>query len=201
MNAAEVVQELFTAVRRGHVEEVARLLDADPHLMEARDEEEDGTPLVVAAEHGHAGVVRLLLKGGADVNASDYSDVTALQYAAEGGHEEVVPVLLSHGADINRKGFYGSTALIRASYHGHLNIVRQLLQHTAGCGLDEKDDLGRTALRWACGLGHVEVARYLLLAGTDHTIADTDGETPRQAAEPSGNSACVPLLEVSGPLY
>jgi ankyrin repeat protein len=79
--------------------------------------------------------------------------------------------------------------------------VRQLLQHTGGRGLDEGDDEGCTALWGACIKGHVEVARCLLLAGADHTIADTDGETPRQVAERFGDSACVPMLEVSGPLY
>jgi ankyrin repeat protein len=85
-----------------------------------------------------------------------------------------------------------------ASGRGHLDVVRQLLQHTAGRGLDERDDLGRTALRWACGRGYVEVVRYLLLAGADCTIAASDGLTSRQAAAAYGRHACVPLLEVSG---
>jgi hypothetical protein len=39
MNAAEAVHAFLTAIRGGHVEEVARLLDADPHLMEAEARE------------------------------------------------------------------------------------------------------------------------------------------------------------------
>jgi ankyrin repeat protein len=194
----EAVDAIFRAVVDGVVQEVARLLDAEPHLLEARDEEEDRTPLVMAAEHGHAGVVRLLLERGADINASDDSDDTALHYAADKGHEEVVPVLLSRGADSSRQSLNGFTALRSASLHGHLSIVRQLLQHTGGRGVDEGDFHGCTALRWACIKGHVEVARVLLLAGADHTIAAHMGLTPRQVAELFGNSACVPLLEVSG---
>jgi ankyrin repeat protein len=198
MDAEEAAQTLFTAVRRGHVEEVVRLLDADPHLMEAREDEEGNTPLVMAAIHGHAGVVRLLLERGADVNASDNSEHTALQYAAREGHEEVACILLSRGADSRRRSSSGFTALMSASFRGYLGIVRQLLQHMAGRGLDERDGFGYTALRWACIYGHVEVARFLLLAGADPTIADTDEETPRQAAARYGRPACVSLLEVSG---
>jgi serine/threonine-protein phosphatase 6 regulatory ankyrin repeat subunit B len=198
MNAAEVVHEFLTAIRGGHVEELARLLDADPHLMEARDEVEGNTPLVVAADHGHAGVVSLLLERGADVNASDIIGYTALQYTAEQGHEEVVSILLSRGADFSGQSLSGFTALICASFHGHLGVVLQLFQHMAGRGLDERNRSGRTALWGACFNGHVKVARFLLLAGADHTIADNHGMTPRQAAELFGDSACVPLLEVSG---
>jgi ankyrin repeat protein len=164
--------------------------------MEARDDEEEGTPLVVAAEHGHAGVVRLLLERGADVNASDYYNYTALNNAARQGHEEVVSILLSCGANSSRRSVTGSTALIVASFTGHLDVVRQLLQHMAGRGLDERDDYGCTALRGACSSGHVEVARSLLLAGADHTIAGSDGETPRPVAAAYGLPACVPLFEV-----
>jgi ankyrin repeat protein len=199
MDAEEAVHAFFTVIRGGHVEEVARLLDADPQLLEARyeeeeedeEEEDDCTPLMVAAIHRHVGVLRLLLERGADVNASDDMDYTALHHAADEGHEEVVSILLSRGADSSRRSFTGLTALIIASRCGRLGIVRQLLQHTAGRGLDERDYHARTALWWACGRAHVEVARFLLLAGANHTIAGNDGLTPRQAA-------CLPLLEVSG---
>lgn len=37
MNAEKAVHAFFTAIRGGHVEEVVGLLDAEPHLMEARE--------------------------------------------------------------------------------------------------------------------------------------------------------------------
>jgi ankyrin repeat protein len=90
------------------------------------------------------------------------------------------------------------TALICATCYGHLGVARQLLQHAAGRGLEERDDHGRTALRWACGLGHVEIARALLLAGADYTIEDSYAAAPGQAALSHGRLACYRLLEVSG---
>jgi ankyrin repeat protein len=57
-------------------------------------------PLQVAVREGHAGVVRVLLQGGADPNpdfasADGYS---LLHEAAERGHLDVVEVLISAGA-------------------------------------------------------------------------------------------------------
>jgi ankyrin repeat protein len=193
----EGMEPIFRAVRRGDVEEVARLLDADPHPMEAGDHDDDPSPLILAAERGHVGVVRLLLARGADVNATDSFGDTALHEAVCEGHEEVVSILLSCGADPSRKdAILGTNALGFACCFGYLGVVRQLLQ-VPECGLDDRSNDGCTALWGACRGGRVEVARTLLLAGADHTIASYDGQTPRQAAEQYGHPECKALLEVS----
>jgi ankyrin repeat protein len=193
----EEIHLIFRTVEGGDVEEVARLLDAEPHLMEALNPDDDQTPLIMAAERGHVGMVRLLLERGADVNAGSLSGDTALHEAAARGHEEVVSILLGCGADHSRMDvILGGTPLIFASRHGHLGVARQLLQ-VGECGLDEGDDDGCTALWWACARGHAEVARALLLAGADHTIADDSGQTPRQIAEERGRTGCLALLQVS----
>jgi ankyrin repeat protein len=190
----------LSAVRRGDVEEVARLLDAKPHLVEARNHRTyDQTPLIMAVVRGHVDLVRLLLERGADVNDVGGYGRTALHRAAEEGHEEVVSILLDCGADPSKKDIYGCTPLMAASCNGHLGVARRLLQ-VPECGLDERDDGGSTALWWACHYGHVEVARTLLLAGADHILASY-GQTPRQAAKEYGHPECVALLEVSGSVY
>jgi ankyrin repeat protein len=195
----EELEQFFDAVEGGDVEAVARRLDAEPQLMEAQHPSKDATPLTWAACMGRLGVVRLLLERGAEVNASTASSgFTALHEAALNGHEEIVAVLLSSGADSSRKTWWRSTALVLVSIRGRLGVARQLLQHMRGRGLDERDIDGWTALWAACFRGHVGVARALLLAGADHTIAAKGGLTPRQAAEESGRTECMALLEVSG---
>jgi ankyrin repeat protein len=193
------IEASFTAVRRGDMEEVARLLDANPHLIEARDPSNfELTPLMTAAAEGHVGVMRLLLERGAEVNADCKYHETALHYAAENGHEEVVSILLSCGADPSRKdNILRNTPLMYASRNGHLGAARQLLQ-VRECGLDEGNNDGCTALWGACLMGHVEILRALLLAGADHSIDEDGGWTPRQIAEEHGQTECVALLEVSG---
>jgi ankyrin repeat protein len=190
---------VFQAVVRGDGDEVARLLDAEPHLLEARDaRRDDATLLGVAAQKGHVGVVRLLLGRGTEVNAAGRFGYTALHEAAVTGHEEVVNVLLSSGADSSIKTNNGCTALMWASCRGHVGVVKQLLQHMQGRGLNERDSLGRTAVWLTCWHGYVEVLRLLLLAGADHIIGNNRGRTPRQIAEQTGQTECVALLEVSG---
>jgi ankyrin repeat protein len=198
---AEEEEELpiFQAVARGDVDEVARLLDAEPQLLEARYERRDNpTPLKVAVKNGHVGVVTLLLERGAAVNAIGRYGDTPLHEAAVAGHEEMVNVLLSSGADSSIKSKYGFTALMWASGGGHVGVVKQLLQHMQGHGLKERDSVGRTALWSTCCNGFVEVLRLLLLAGADHTIGSNHRVTPRQIAEQQGHIECVALLEVSG---
>jgi ankyrin repeat protein len=191
---------ILRPVIRGDVNEVARLLDAEPHLLEARDvNRANATLLVVAAQEGHVGVVRLLLGRGAEVNAAGKFGETALHHAVGGGHEEMVNVLLSSGADSGMKSYDGDTALMWASCSGSLGMTKQLLQHMQGRGLNERDNHGRTAVGWACQFGSLEVLRLLLLAGADHTIGNNYEETPRQEAEEQGHTECVALLEVSGP--
>jgi ankyrin repeat protein len=197
--AEEEELPIFQAVARGDVDEVARLLDAEPHLLEARDESRaDATPLAVAADEGHVGVVRLLLERGAKVNIAGQFGYTALHVGAGGGHEEVVSVLLSSGADSSIKSRDDSTALMWASWRGHVGVVKRLLQHMQGRGLNERGNQGRTAVGMTCQYGRVEALRLLLLAGADHTIGNNNGQTPRQAAEKEERTECVALLEVSG---
>lgn len=122
-----------------------------------------------------------------DEDPSSMSEVwrgyTPLTFAARLGPVEMVNLLLSRGADIHGEGECGKTALMEASAKGHVNIVLLLLRHLDGRGLDEVDDYGDTALALACDGGWVEVVRVLLLAGADDTIANNDGQTPRQIAE------------------
>ncbi len=88
---------------------------------------DDGTtPLMAAAGLGRATytprvprgtrspmaeeAVRILVEGGADVNAVNEADFTALHGAAFRGLNEVVEYLVAHGADIDARDFRGRTA-------------------------------------------------------------------------------------------
>jgi ankyrin repeat protein len=184
------------------VEEVKRVLDQDCRLLEARDSIYcQKTPLIRAAQNECAEVVRLLLDRGAELEARDSGGDTALFRAASSGHEEIVDILLSRGADVRTRDTYGATPLQEASSEGHLGVVRLLVQRLRGQGLDDVDQEERTALWWACQCGHTEVARVLLLAGADHTIAgakfgEEDTITPLEKAQEREDDDTVTLLQV-----
>jgi uncharacterized protein len=108
------VSELHAAVRRGDLATIARLLNENPGLANARSETDPrGTsPLHVAAEFGQAAAAGLLLQYGADVSVLDAeNDATALSWAAFFGRPEVTRVLLEAASDREQRNKHGLTAL------------------------------------------------------------------------------------------
>ena len=89
----------------------------------AHGDEDSQTPLQVAAEGGHLGVVDRLLSVGADVNA-EQGKWTALRATTGEGHLVVADRLLTAGADTNAQLYQhnGRTALQAAAESWHLHM-------------------------------------------------------------------------------
>jgi serine/threonine-protein phosphatase 6 regulatory ankyrin repeat subunit B len=195
MAAGAAVRAIFRAAELGQADGVVRMLADDPRLLSAQVGSVN--LLMTAASKGHVGLAKLLLGRGAEVDARNDIGYTALHFAARWGHEDVVETLISSGADISRRDVNGWTALMHASIENHLAVVRFLLEHLKGRRLDDGNCHGRTAFWWACSNGHTDIARVLLLAGADHTVADYDGTTPREEAEAEERYHCVELIQAS----
>ncbi|MDR2128952.1 MAG: ankyrin repeat domain-containing protein [Burkholderiaceae bacterium] len=69
------------------------------------------TPLHYAATGGHAELIKLLLKAGADLDARSPNDSTPLMMAARYGSAESVRLLLKAGADPHARNHLGMDAL------------------------------------------------------------------------------------------
>ena len=80
---------------------------------------------MMASQHGHLEVVRLLLESGADKDLANNDGRTARIIASQNGHHD------------------GSTALMMASQNGHLEVVRLLIKFGADMNLATND--GQTA--------------------------------------------------------
>ena len=123
---------LLLACDTNQVVEVEELLQKPLDLnripAEADPSSLSKSPMNVAAERGHLGVVQLLLEAGADKDAAKADGVTALMAAALKGHLEVVRLLLEAGADKNVARADGATALMGAAQNGCLEVVRLLLE-------------------------------------------------------------------------
>jgi ankyrin repeat protein len=150
------------------------------------------SPLIVAAAaHESRDVVRLLLSKGANVNASDTTDITALIAAANADNLDVATLLLAYGADVHAKARTGesSTALMGAALNGNARLVTELLARKPDLAAVSADRTftGRhgpvrfgsvTALHFAITGGNPDVVEMLVKAGAAVDARDVRGMTP-----------------------
>jgi hypothetical protein len=90
--------QFLTAVQRGELAPVQKLLEADAKLVEATDAV-GRTCLHLAVLQGHKEIVEYLLNKGVAVNAKDTNGRTALHAAAMKGNKEMALLLVAKGAD------------------------------------------------------------------------------------------------------
>ena len=130
------------------------------------------TALHRAAENGQLGLVQLLIREGADVNAEGDHQGTPLHLAAEAGCEEVVEVLLSGGADLKRRDWTGRSPLHYAARSGHLGVVETLVERGADIDARGQGQWAEfTPLHEAAYEGNAEVVDLLLSKGARIDIA------------------------------
>lgn len=105
-------------------------------------EEEEETPLVMAARHGLPHHARLLLRYGASINHTNSSGETALGAACleaqqklgedqDDGHLQVCRLLLNYGANMNLADNERRTPLHKAARNVQISLVQLLLDHGA----------------------------------------------------------------------
>jgi truncated hemoglobin YjbI len=126
------------------------------------DVQDDGghSPLYAAANEcpGSADVVRVLIQGGAQVDACEgVKRCTPLHMAARRGHVEVAGALLSCGANLEARDSSGETPLRRAVNCGQTGVAALLLarganRHSVGSkGLTPQSAARTTAMRELLG--------------------------------------------------
>jgi uncharacterized protein len=94
------------------------------------------TPLFMAGKSGHAAVIDVLLKAGADAKSAAVTGLTPLMMAASSGNADAVRLLIEHGADVNaREAERGQTALVFAAAFDRPDAVKVLLAHGANPNL------------------------------------------------------------------
>src|SRR5215470_6939774 len=96
------IDVIVTAAEHGRADELGRLLDRRPELIDARGDGIWGrTALHMAAWRNRQACVRLLLERGANVHIRDYGDnAYALHFAAESSDFETIRMLVEAGSDV-----------------------------------------------------------------------------------------------------
>jgi ankyrin repeat protein len=153
---ADGMTALHWAAHHGDVRAVERLIDASRYGV---------TPLSLACVRGHADVVHLLLKGGADPNCTLPGGETVLMIAARTGRLEPVRELIAGGANVDAREHKGQTALMWAAAEGNTDVVDALL--SAGADFRTPLASGFTPFFFAVREGRKDVVLRLLKAGID----------------------------------
>ena len=146
--AEPAIQDLLEAARNGDVAQVQHLL-ASGIDVDVRDEN-DNTPLHLAAGYGYTELSRLLVDRGADVDARGRIGNTPLHLAAQEGYLEIVGLLVDGGADMTARNHYRGTALELAKGWGHGAVVEVLQEEQAS--------------HWLADVRNVRIVGFILLA-------------------------------------
>ena len=123
-----VNDNLLSAAESGNLKEASRQLAYGAHVN-ARNND-DVTPLHLAALSGHRSVAELLISKGAYVNASEKDGGTPLYFAAVMGHKDVAELLIAKGARVD--------TLFIAALLGHKDIEELLIAKSVDINAREK---------------------------------------------------------------
>ena len=144
-------------------------------LLEAGANPNESGPHGVTALHWavwrgrSAEVIAALLDSGADLEAKRHDGRTAYAMAVERGQQAVAVLLRARGAKMDSPPAIESSipdlVMSRST-----TVIGALL--AAGKPVNERGDMGATALHWACWKGYADLVELLLAHGASLTIED-----------------------------
>ncbi|HSI86820.1 MAG: ankyrin repeat domain-containing protein [Candidatus Methylacidiphilales bacterium] len=109
------------------------------------------TLLMLAAYHGNAETVELLLKAGADPDRRNSRGQTPLGGVAFKGYLPVAQLLVAAGADVNADQGGGTTAIMLAALFGRKEMQKFLAEKGADARARNKFGLSARVLAWFSG--------------------------------------------------
>ena len=214
-------ERLLDAVQNGKSDDVAKLLDGDPSLVDA---ERGGVSAVrLAVYNQRPEVAAMLVERGARLDVFDASATgaterlrallaedparanafapdgfTPLGFASFFAHPATARLLLENGADPNQAARNGTrvSPLHSAIAGGNIEIVRDLLAR--GADVQGGQEGGFTPLHSAAGEGSEEMVRLLLEHGANGARQSDAGKTPAELARERGHARIAELLAGPG---
>ncbi|KAJ4300568.1 hypothetical protein N0V88_003247 [Collariella sp. IMI 366227] len=183
-----------------------------------------GTPLHLAAKHGHRDIVDWLLDNGADINAPSHRicECQSLKSGRQPGqrlreyprwralhtamcHQEraVAELLIHRGAslDLDESESHNHTALHSAAAHGLIPVIKLLALNDVQLDVNQRDNWGNTALHYVSEIWSPrdspdirDTITKLLALGADLEAHNQTGHTPLLNACFRGNFAVAHRL-------
>ncbi len=215
-------EDFFQAIKAGENTRVTELLEAEPALLNARDD--SGLSAVLTAMYyNEPHIAQQLVQRGADLSIFEAAAVGALDrvagwleaqpelldaYAPDGfqpiglaaffGHTAIVEYLLRRGAqaDAPSQNRMRVRPLHSAIANRRTEIVALLLDHGADVNSTQADDF--TPLHEAAQNGLPDVTRWLLQRGAAVNARLSNGQTPLTLALAAGHDDVAEQLRRAG---
>ncbi|XP_023227974.1 POTE ankyrin domain family member B2-like [Centruroides sculpturatus] len=188
-NQKENFTKLHRACWLGNESDVRNCLKSIP--VNSKDDE-NRSPLHLAAAKGNIAVIEMLLEKDPDVNDQDINGKTPLIKAIEGYHEKTVHSLIEADADVNLKDRGGNTAIHIALNTGQYDVAQYLLQYTTEVNTANKN--GITALHILAETKRVKLAKKFIHHGASVESKDKKLRTPLMLACKKGYFPMISLL-------
>ena len=184
------VAEFHTAARASDIDELERLLEADPSLLNSKNDLGQSA-IVLAKYHRQPAVVDFLLSRGPELSLHEA--------AAVGDEERVRAIVKQQGSPVidsfARDGF---TALGLAAYFGHPAIASFLVDQGANLDLAANNPMMVAPIHAAVAARQTAIVEMLVAAGADVNKRQQQGFTPLHAAAMNGDEGVVRLLLAHG---
>jgi len=151
-----------------------------------------------AAEHNHIGMIRYLIKNGAEIEARNLPGDTPLHIAVRGGYGTIANLLIDAGVDVDERNYSGNAAMHDAlSTQDGLALSYILLN--AGANPDIRDGDGNTPLHLVAMLhSDTIIAQLLLNRGALVGLRNREGSTPLLLAVEAQDRELSELLIENG---
>jgi ankyrin repeat protein len=216
------MKQLFDAIKAGDAAAVQSLIDAQPALVDATDD--NGLNAFTVAKYNRKDdIARLLLHRGAQLDihsaamtgdearirtllAADASLAKALSHdgwtplhlAAFFGHTGAAKALIDNGAPVNERSTNGMANLpLHAAAAGRkVDMVVLLIEHDAA--VNARQHGGWTALHAAAQNGDANIVHVLIGAGADVQARADNNQSALDLAMLKGNQEMVDILEHYG---
>lgn len=159
--------------------------------------------ICAASEIGNLKMIKLLVKQGADIDATiGTTGMSALYIACQEGHLSIVIFLVDEGADLdtlttNETPF---SPLHIAVQFGYKDIVKHLVENNANIDI-ENSESGATPLLLSITTSNEQITKYLIESGANILLCNKKGMSPLMAACSNGLELTVKLLLNAGFCY